>query len=30
MEALEGLKYPQKSEKELGKLLESSDKWLDA
>ena len=30
MEPLEGLKYPQKSKKELGKLSESSDKWLDA
>ena len=30
MEPLEGLKYLQKSKKELGKLSESSDKWLDA
>lgn len=30
MEPLEGLKYPQKSEKELGKLSERSGKWLDA
>ena len=30
MEPLEGLKYPQKSEKELGKLSERSGEWLDA
>lgn len=30
MEPLEGLKYPQKSEEELGKLSERSGKWLDA